>query len=132
MKGDESVKIYVITKGEYSDYHICTVATDYAKAQILQKKFSDKRDTAKIEKFDTEDYNNVFAGKNLYFICFDKNGNVTNVFVNHLDYFDPSKKQVIIYKDDTVEVYIFAFDEASAIKIAAEKRAMELNKRGYV
>lgn len=42
MKGDESVKIYVITKGEYSDYHICTVATDYAKAQILQKKFSDK------------------------------------------------------------------------------------------
>lgn len=28
-----SMKIYIITKGEYSDYHICKATTDYEKAK---------------------------------------------------------------------------------------------------
>ena len=31
-----------------------------------------------------------------------------------------------------VLVRVFAFNKESAVKIAAEKRAMELSKRGYV
>ena len=66
------MKVYVITKGQYSDYHICAVVTDFKKAQILREKFSDKIDDAKIEEFDTENFNDIFAGKNLYCIYFGK------------------------------------------------------------
>lgn len=126
------MKVYVITKGQYSDYHICAVVTDFKKAQILREKFSDKIDDAKIEEFDTENFNDIFAGKNLYCIYFGKNGNVTSVFVNELDYFDPKDNLVKIFRDCIVQVNVFAFDEASAIKIAVEKRAIELAKSGYV
>ena len=131
-KGCKRMKVYVITKGQYSDYHICAVVTDCKKAQILREKFSDKIDDAKIEEFDTENHNDIFAGKNLYCIYFGKNGNVTNVFVNELDYFNPKDNLVKIFRDCIVQVNVFAFDEASAIKIAAEKRAIELAKSGYV
>lgn len=125
------MKVYVITKGQYSDYHICAVVTDFKKAQILREKFSDKIDDAKIEEFDTENFNDIFAGKNLYCIYFGKNGNVTSVFVNELDYFDPKDNLVKIFRDCIVQVNVFAFDAASAIKIAVEKRAIELAKSGY-
>ena len=61
-----------------------------------------------------------------------QNGNVTNVFVNELDYFDPKDNLVKIFRDCIVQVNVFAFDEASAIKIAVEKRTIELAKSGYV
>lgn len=128
------MKIYVITKGEYSDYHICAVVKDYDKAQILQKKFSGNFGIAEIEEFDTEVYNDVCADKDLYIIRFDKNGNVKNVYIeDDWDYFDPEDNPVNIYSNDnSVVVYVLAFNEESAIKIAAEKRAIELVKRGYV
>lgn len=127
------MKVYVITKGEYSDYHICAVVTDYDKAQILQEQFSDKWDTADIEEFDTEIYNDVCKGKNLYSIHFNKNGNVKNVSIEGLEFFETENNPVTISGNgNSVRVHVFAFDEKSAIKIAAEKRAMELSKRGYV
>ena len=126
------MKIYVITKGEYSEYHICAVAIDYEKACILQKKFSSKYDPAKIEEFDTEDFNDIFAEKILYSVRFEPNGTVTNVFERDIDYFDPKDNPVQVCWGKEVLVYVFAFDKESAIKIAAEKRAIELNKRGYV
>lgn len=126
------MKVYVITKGEYSDYHICAVATDYEKACILQKRFSDKYDTAEIEEFDTEDFNDIYAKKILYSVRFDSNGTVTNVYERDIDCFDPKDNPVQMCWGKEVLVYVFAFDKESAVKIAAEKRAMELSKRGYV
>lgn len=48
------MKIYVITKGAYSDYHICAVATDKKKAEILRKAFSDDWNEAQIETYETD------------------------------------------------------------------------------
>ncbi len=70
------MKVYVITKGDYSEYHICAVATDNEKAQILKEKFSTEWSPARIEEFDTENYNPIFQSKKFYSIYFDKNGNV--------------------------------------------------------
>lgn len=128
----EQMKIYVITKGSYSAYHICAVAIDYEKACILQKSFSAEYDPAEIEKFDTEDFKDIFAKKILYNIWFDSKGNVTNVFEEDMDYFDPKDNPVRVFNLNRVAVNVFAFDRESAIKIAAEKRAIELSKRGYV
>ena len=126
------MKIYVITKGHYSDYHIYAVAIDYEKACILQKRFSTKCAPAEIEEFDTEDFNDIFVKKNLYDVWFGSNGKVREVFEEDMVYFAPKDNPVRMLKSGMVAVYVFAFDKESAIKIAAEKRAMELSKRGYV
>lgn len=126
------MKVYVITKGYYSAYHICAVATDYEKACILQKRFSTKYNPAEIEEFDTEDFNDIFAKKNLYSVWFCSNGKVREIFEEDMDSFGLGDNPVRVLTSGMVVVYVFAFDKESAVKIAAEKRAMELNKRGYV
>ena len=49
------MKIYIITKGSYSDYHICGVAVDLKEAERLQNVNTDEWDIARIETYDTED-----------------------------------------------------------------------------
>lgn len=46
--------IYVITKGSYSDYHICDVTIDKARAEKLRKFYTDDCDAAEIEEYDTD------------------------------------------------------------------------------
>lgn len=50
------MKVYVITKGSYSDYGICAVTTDRETAEKLQIKYSDCWDSAGIEEYDTDHY----------------------------------------------------------------------------
>ena len=49
------MKIYIVTKGSYSDYHICGVAVDLKEAERLQNVNTDEWDMARIETYDTED-----------------------------------------------------------------------------
>ena len=49
------MKIYIVTKGSYSDYHICGVAVDLKEAERLQNINTDEWDMARIETYDTED-----------------------------------------------------------------------------
>jgi len=49
------MKIYVITKGEYSDYGIVAVAIDKDKAEELRIAYSGL-DEAMIEEYETDDY----------------------------------------------------------------------------
>lgn len=49
------MKIYVITSGSYSDYHICAVATDLDTAAELRELHTTKYDEAHIEEFDTDE-----------------------------------------------------------------------------
>lgn len=48
--------IYVITKGEYSDYGIVAVALEKEKAEELRKLYSNSWYEAMIETYDTADY----------------------------------------------------------------------------
>ena len=50
------MKVYVITRGDYSDYHICGVAVDKKKAQLIKKLNSDDMYLANIEEYDTDEY----------------------------------------------------------------------------
>lgn len=50
------MKIYVITSGDYSEYHICAVADNMKRAKELQKFFGAEY----IETYDTETYTNIF------------------------------------------------------------------------
>ena len=61
------MKIYAVTEGEYSDYHICAVFDDEKKAELYcavreEKDFLDNKcyvfgDEYMIEEFDTDDNN---------------------------------------------------------------------------
>lgn len=48
------MKVYAITKGSYSDYHIETIVTDPELARKLAIEFSDKYYTANVEEYDTD------------------------------------------------------------------------------
>ena len=52
-KGEFIMKVYVVTQGEYSDYHICGVAETMEKAQKLVKYFGRPNYPADIETYDT-------------------------------------------------------------------------------
>ena len=43
---------YAITKGEYSDYHICAITADKEKAERLKKIYTDEWDDAEIEEYE--------------------------------------------------------------------------------
>lgn len=48
------MKIYVITAGEYSDYHICAVTDDKKSAERLRKIYSSHWREARVETYDTK------------------------------------------------------------------------------
>lgn len=49
------MKVYVVTFGEYSDYHICGVAVDRERAELLKRYYSYTWREAEIEEYDTEE-----------------------------------------------------------------------------
>ena len=126
------MKVYVITMGEYSDYHICGVALNKEDAEILKRRYSSKWDTARIEEYDTENSRPILDGKTAYEVRFLENGNVSNVRSDvGLEYFEPSIELLnpINWSGVSVRVYLFADSTESAIKIASEKRAKFLAKK---
>lgn len=71
------MKIYVITQGEYSDYHICGVAVDEERAEAIRRHYDREWEPAEIEEYDTEDYENANLGI-LYTVRIGRNGE-TNI-----------------------------------------------------
>ena len=120
--------VYVITSGCYSDYHICAVSLDLKKAEML-KKFYEKieYDEVDIEEYDADCYTDrIASGYRMYFVQFEKNGQVYHINPNR----DPTEE--IIYPTCSghyINVEVWAKDEESAIKIAAEKRSKYLAEK---
>ena len=123
--------VYVVTKGCYSDYHICAVTLDKEKAERLCKLFDEGswRD-ARVEEFDTETHADLLSGRKPYRVSFRKNGDLYSVDEDTwgIEYFESE----IIERpniDDSLLVKLYAEDRESAIKIAAEKRAKYLAEK---
>lgn len=104
------MKIYIITKGDYSDYHICNVTTDYQKAQRYKEAYSDDWGEACIEV-----YEDGRKGKDNY--CWGYNP-VSNT-VKMSEY--PWKEKVMTNREGKIyRVYVYASDEKHAIKKAQD------------
>lgn len=109
-------KVYVITKGEYSSYHICAVTLEKDKAEMLAKHFSDSMDTAEIEEFDTDVASRFLERKRIYLChCWEYKNEIT---VKKTDYipndFAPHKTSNGAY------VYVAADNEPIALKKASD------------
>lgn len=126
------MKVYVITSGEYSDYHICAVALDENKAKILKEKFDhDDYTGAEIEEYDTEEYEGILSGKIVYRVLFDKSGNCLeseNFSKDGLSSFrlDCCKDKPTVTSFGNCIIYVLASNAEAAVKIAAERRAKYL------
>lgn len=119
------MKVYVITKGIYSDYRICAVALDKDKAEILRKAFSDSWEEAEIETYETDQFiTEIEAGLKIYQCVVNDNG--LSAYERDYDYADDicfNKVNKTNCRIATYLVYVWAKDEDSALKIAADKIA---------
>ena len=128
MLGGDILKIYVLTKGCYSDYHIITATTDYELACKIKDRFDKINSEWGDEKVNIEIYEDAeLYLKPNYFIRFDKQGNVVEA------YEDTSEYGYDRYSGLDVKGGYFTTittdNKESAIKIAAEKRAMFLAEK---
>ena len=90
--------IYVITKGIYSDYHICAVATSPERAEELRKMYCDFNEDADIEQYEENTlyqpswYDNPTE---YYQVLFSKTGEV----LENRTYYDDSDKIIEVIEN---------------------------------
>lgn len=121
------MKIYVVTQGIYSDYHIITATTDEALANKIAKKYSadilDEDERAQVEVFENAEETLL----PYWVVDFAGNGDVEKI-VNTKPY-SGANSEIYIRKDKTAIAHVFAANSEAAIKIAAEKRAKALAEK---
>ena len=138
------MKVYVVTYGAYSEYHIKKVFLDKEKAEkylaLITKSdvFDDYDfDSGRVEEYDTaDDEIEIFddeKGIKLWRIKFNSEGNIEHIEHKEIKY--------NIYKDLDFEnkinidnwnnclIVVKADNEATAIKIARDKRSQALAKK---
>lgn len=113
--------VYVITKGEYSDYGIVAVTLEKEKAEELKILYSDSWGEAMIETYDTDDY--YVENGRFYIVEIGKKSaiNVQEVGVISMD--DRNEVKLITdwrTKKEKYVVYVKANDEEHAKKIASD------------
>lgn len=126
--------VYIITKGEYSDYHICAVATTQERAEQLKKMYSDSYDEANIEEYETDIPSNIYYNDTptLYWrVAFKDNGELQYVE----SYYDSAEAQLQVkercwsFQPSICVLGIIAETREKAIKIACDRRAKFLAEK---
>ena len=134
---DNEKKIYVITAGEYSDYHICAVTTDKERAEFLKKWYYG--DNTRIREFIDGDHENVpdtIEFIPVWYVDVKEDGDVVTCVI---DRYAPQDR----IPDATFEFFrsfydcnrmhfkgiLAAQDKEHAIKIVKDKRAKMLAER---
>ena len=117
--------VFLVTRGDYSDYRVCAVFTD----EELAKKYIDSFQGNSYEEFRIENYQlNPFSFelKNDYkpfFLRMKRDGECTEIYVKDSSYgFEDEDIDIGFDIHKNMYISIFAKDETHAIKIANEKR----------
>lgn len=127
------MKVYVITQGSYSDYHICAVATDPEKAEKLAKLYSDSYDSAEVEEYDTEEHQDWFCGRVPYEVTFWKDFSKPHLsLLGPSATFTPGAKILPHFYPVEMRVFLYAPDAETALKIAQDKRAEYLAQQAGI
>ena len=115
------MKVYVLTSGEYSCYHILGVLLDEEQAKIAAEVISDRRNDVKVETYDTNDLKFIKPGWKYWTIVFSEHDHAITDGACH-DYFGSLDEPNLFggyHKNWYVDVY--AKDEDHAIKSASDK-----------
>jgi hypothetical protein len=127
---EKNDKVYVITKGIYSDYHICAVTLDKSRAERLKKLLYENYEEATIEEYTLNEYK---ENGNVYYVEFHDDAPPTI----GLDEYDGSylyeNVPCVLDWYDPIRVYVRAKDEQHAMKIAQDEYAKwKAEKEGVV
>lgn len=120
------MKIYVVTQGEYSDYHIITATTDKSIAKAIVKKFQNNGYyEPKIEEYE----NAEIMLKPCWSVFFYDDGTIHDVIdgtYSPYSYEDVGTCCRVGRNRQFIRVVVSADSKEAAIKIAAEKRAKRI------
>lgn len=114
------MKVYVITKGAYSDYRICGVSLDKEEAQTIAQLCSDGWGTAEVETYDPKEFSPFLKGGKYYCVWL-RGESVTTIETYIEDYYLFGQNKVVYYKrDERYSVYVIAKDREHAQKIGLD------------
>lgn len=118
------MKVYIITKGSYSDYHICGISLDKDKAEIIRRRFSVEYERAEIEEYDTDSVEEILRYEHTYKCDYYHDNSSISVRLSNPDYIDDDDYRV---KHNSflncLRVYVNANTEEEALKFASDKFA---------
>lgn len=117
------MKVYLISKGEHDDYHICAVTLDPQEAVTLQGIYSDRWCSAEIEVYDTEHYKPLLDGSRFFEVTLD----IYGTFRTCVEADDQDTKEQIDMDGSAVYMTVFAKDTDAAIKSATSNLKQYLN-----
>ena len=126
--------VYVITKGSYSDYHICAVASTQERAEQLRKMYSGYSEAANIEEYGIDIPSDEYYNENptLYWeVILKQDGNLIYIQT----YYDKPNQSVTIkegrwnWQGSFIVSNIQADTQEKAMKIAYDKRAQYLAEK---
>ena len=122
-------EIYLITAGEYSDYHIIAVFDNYRLAKNFVDSFKKDGyscDHPRIETWRLNPYKDQLDTKRKpFFVTIDKHGDTTRC-EKDVSYDGFGDNGISFTFDKKINVHCFAKDKQHAIKIANEKRTQIL------
>ena len=110
--------VYVITRGEYSDYGIVAVTLEKEKAEELKKLYTDEWHEAMIETYDTDDY--YVENGRFYGVEIGERSAIKAIKINSVISVDDRNKVSLMHNREDYFVYVKAKDEEHAKKIGAD------------
>lgn len=120
----ENNKVYLVSAGDYSDYHICAAFTSEENAQMYIYKFDTSEwERMRIEEYDLNPYEyELKKGYNPYFVRMTKDGECTEIRISGSTYGFDGTNEVGFDLQKNMYMRVMAKDEQHAIKIVNEHR----------
>ena len=115
------MKVYVLTCGEYSCYHIVGVLLDEEQAKIAAEVMSDRYNDVEVETYDTDDLKFIKPGWKYWTIAFSERDHaIVDTFRDDY-YLDALGEPRLCAINHRWYVDVYAEDEDHAIKSASDK-----------
>lgn len=132
-------KVYILTAGKYSEYHVVGATLDRKQAELACKVYGLKNsvpvdpddydpldDPIRIEEYDLDLFDGIKEKDHVYRVSISRNGCSVEE-ENGEGYFHPINDEDMIWGE--YEITVAAKDEAHALKIAQDKRAEYLARK---
>lgn len=116
--------VFLVTRGDYSDYRVCAVFTDKKLAQKYIDSFKEGRKRFSIENYKLNPFSKELkADYKPYFLRMKKDGTCIEIYIKDSSYgFEGEDNDIGFDIHKNMHLSVFAKDEKHAIKIANEKR----------
>ena len=120
METNTERTVYVVSDGDYSDYHICCICSTMKKAEIAKDLYAAYNDIAEVVLDEMPEHPD---GMFLFSVDIERNGDVHSVRLRDASFRKYKYTWQKSNHSDRVFMYVWARDEKHAIKIAGERRA---------